>query len=150
MGPFFEDFAVGQFLQHGGRTITQADNTQITLLTNNMNPIHYDEVYASKTDFGRILVNSVLTLAIATGLSVEDLSRNGFNLGWENVRLPNPLYPGDTLICSSEILEARSSGSRPHMGLIKARTTGVNQDGVVVIVLERSILVYRRPEDDGS
>lgn len=147
-GPFFEDFSIGQRLIHAGRTITQTDNIWFTLLTCNNNPIHIDESYAAETEFGRTLVNSALTIAIATGLSVNEFSRNAINLGWQEVRLPNPLFPGDTLRCETEILECRPSRSRPTMGIVKGRTTGRNQDDVEVIIFERSILVYRRARLD--
>jgi acyl dehydratase len=144
-GPFFENLQVGQRLAHGGRTITQTDNTWFTLLTCNNNPIHFDERYARQALFGRVVVNSTFTLALATGLSVADLSRNAVNLGWEQVRLPNPLFPGDTLWCETEILECRRSNSRPEMGIVRVRTTGWNQDDVEVITFERSVLIPRRP-----
>lgn len=115
-----------------------------TLLTVNTNPIHLDSHYAAQTEFGRPLVNSTLTLAIITGLSVADISQNAINLGWEKVTLPHPVFEGDTLYARTEILEKRESRSRPHMGIVRLRTTGVNQDGVTVMEFERSILVYKR------
>jgi acyl dehydratase len=144
-GRCFEDFAVGQVIEHElGRTITQVDNIWFTLLTVNTNPIHLDAHYAAQTEFGRPLVNSTLTLAVITGLSVAGISRYAVNLGWENVRLPRPVFEGDTLYATSEILEARASRSRPHQGVVRLKTTGVNQDGQVVIEFTRAILVYRR------
>ena len=144
-GRVFEVFQVGDLYRHAlGRTITQADNIWFTLLTVNNNPIHFDAVYAAKTEFKRPLVDSTFTLALVTGLSVSDLSRNAINLGWERVRLPAPVFAGDTLYARSEVLEARPSRSRPHMGIVRFRTSGFNQDGVVVIEFERTILVYRR------
>ena len=144
-GRVFEDFQVGDLYRHAlGRTITQADNIWFTLLTVNNNPIHFDAVYEAKTEFKRPLVDSTFTLALVTGLSVSDLSRNAINLGWERVRLPAPVFAGDTLYARSEVLEARPSRSRPHMGIVRFRTSGFNQDGVVVIEFERTILVYRR------
>lgn len=145
-GPFFEDFSVGQQIIHGGRTITQADNIWLTLLTCNNNPIHFDVRYAAQTEFGQPVVNSALTIALATGLTVNELSRAGVNLGWDKVRLRHPLFAGDTLWCETEILECRPSRSRPNMGILKVRTTGRNQDDVEVISFERSILVYKRPQ----
>lgn len=144
-GPFFEDFSVGQLLNHGGRTITEADNIWFTLLTCNTNPIHFDRVYASGTEFGRPLVNSTLTMSLATGLSVKDLSAAGINLGWEEIRLPAPLFPEDTLYAVSEILSCRSSRSRPNMGILTVRTIGRQQDGVVVIELKRTMMIPKRP-----
>jgi itaconyl-CoA hydratase len=144
-GRVFEDFAVGDVYQHPlGRTITQADNIWMTLLTLNSNPIHFDSALAARTEFGRPLVDSTLTLALATGLSVSDLSQNAINLGWDAVRLPRPVFEGDTIYAASEVLEVRSSRSRPHMGIVRVRTTGTNQDGAVVIEFERTIMVYRR------
>lgn len=144
-GPFFEDFSVGDRLRHGGRTITETDNIWFTLLTCNSNPLHFDEVYASTTAFRRMVVNSTLTLALATGLTVNLFSRNSINLGWSEVRLSNPLFPGDTLRCESEILECRLSNSRPNMGVVRVRTIGRNQDDVEVINFERTVLMERKP-----
>ncbi len=144
-GRVFEDFAVGDVFVHPlGRTITQADNIWVTLLTLNSNPIHFDAALAARTEFGRPLVDSTLTLALVTGLSVSDVAQNAVNLGWNTVRLPHPVFEGDTLYASSEVLEARPSRSRSHMGIVRVRTTGTNQDGVVVIEFERTIMVYRR------
>ena len=151
-GRVFEDFAVGDVYRHPlGRTITQTDNIWFTLLTVNSNPIHFDAAYAARTEWGRPLVDSTLTLAIATGLSVTDVSLNAINLGWDEVRLPNPLFEGDTLYAQSEVLETRESRSRPNMGIVRLRTTGYNQDGAVVIEFVRAVMVYRRghvPRDD--
>jgi itaconyl-CoA hydratase len=144
-GRVFEDFAVGDVYEHPlGRTIGQADNVWLTLLTLNSNPIHFDAALAARTEFGRPLVDSTITLALVTGLSVSDLSQNAINLGWDKVRLPHPVFEGDTLYASSEVLEARPSRSRAHMGIVRVCTTGVNQDGAVVIEFERTIMVYRR------
>ena len=144
-GRVYEDFAVGDVYQHPlGRTITQPDNIWFTLLTVNNNPIHFDSVYAAQTEFGRPLVDSTFTLALVTGLSVSDLSQNAVNLGWDEVRLPHPVFDGDTLHAQSEILAARESQSRPHMGVVRVKTTGYNQAGVVVIEFQRTLLVYKR------
>jgi itaconyl-CoA hydratase len=143
-GRFFEDFAAGDVYEHPlGRTIGQADNVWMTLLTLNSNPIHFDAALAARTEFGRPLVDSTVTLALVTGLSVSDVSQNGINLGWDRVRLPHPVFEGDTIYARSEVLEARPARSRPHMGIVRVRTTGRNQDGVTVIEFERSIMVYR-------
>ena len=145
-GRCFEDFAVGAVYEHrAGRTITTTDNVWFTLLTMNTHPVHLDHAYAAKTEFGRPLVNSTLTLALATGISVEDVSRNAVaNLGWDKVRLPAPLFEGDTLYARSEVLEVRPSASRPEAGVVRVRTVGFRQDGTTVIEFERAILVYRR------
>jgi len=144
-GRFYEDFEVGQVIEHPlGRTVTQADNIWFTLLTLNTNPIHFDQVYASKTEFGRPLVDSTFTLALVTGLSVADISQNAINLGWDKVHLPHPVFEGDTIYAKSEVLEKRESRSRPHMGIVRVKTTGYNQEGKIVIEFERTIMVYKR------
>ncbi len=144
-GRFFEDFTVGDLYPHPlGRTLTDADNIWFTLLTTNSNPVHFDQPHAARTEFGRMLVDSTLTLAVVTGLSVADVSQNAINLGWEKVRLTHPVFAGDTLRAFSAVLEARPSRSRPSMGIVKVRTTGVNQEGTPVIEFERTVMVPRR------
>lgn len=144
-GRFYEDFEVGDVYPHPlGRTITQTDNIWFTLLTVNPNPIHFDAHYAAQTEFGQPLVDSTFTLALVTGLSVSDISQNAVNLGWDKVHLTAPVFDGDTLYAQSEVLEMRASNSRPHQGIVKFKTIGYNQDGVVVIEYERTILVYKR------
>jgi acyl dehydratase len=136
---------VGQVLRHPlGRTISAADNAWTTLIAVNTNPIHFDAHYASQTEFKKPLVNSPLTLAIVTGLSVADISRYAVNLGWDEVRMPNPVFEGDTIYAQTEVLSARESKSRPHQGIVEVKTTGFNQDGTVVMTFRRSILVYKR------
>jgi acyl dehydratase len=146
MGRAFEDFQVGDRFDHPlGRTVLAADNVWFTLLTPNTNPIHFDAAYASRTEFGRPLVDSTFTLALVTGQSVGDLSQHAFaNLGWDEVRLPHPVFEGDTIYSRSEVLAVRPSRSRPDVGIVTVRTEGVNQDGVVVVEFKRSFMVYRR------
>jgi acyl dehydratase len=145
-GRVFEDFAVGDVYVHPlGRTVLPVDNSWFTLLTQNMNPIHFDHAYAAKTEFGRPLVDSTFTLALVTGQSTIDLSFNVMaNLGWDEVRLPNPVFEGDTIYSRSEVLEARESKSRPNVGIVTVKTTGSNQDGTVVIEFKRTFMVYKR------
>jgi len=145
-GRVYEDFEVGDIYPHPlGRTILAADNTWFTLLTQNTNPIHFDYAYSAKTEFGRPLVNSTLTLALVTGQSVTDLSQNVLaNLGWDAVRLPNPVFEGDTIYSRSGVLETRESRSRPNVGIVRVKTTGFKQDGTVVIEFERTFMVYKR------
>ena len=145
-GRFFEDFAVGDVYQHPlGRTVTTTDNIWFTLLTQNTAPIHFDHHYAAQTEFGRPLVDSTFTLALVTGQSVSDISQNVFaNLGWDEVRLPAPVFEGDTIYSQSEVLEARESRSRPNVGIVTVRTTGYNQRGEMVISFKRTIMVYKR------
>lgn len=145
-GRVYEDFEVGDIYEHRpGRTVLAADNVWFSLLTQNSNPIHFDYAYAAQTEFGRPLVESTLTLAIVTGQSVGDISRNAIaNLGWDEVRLPKPVFEGDTIYSRSEVLEKRESRSRPNAGIVTFRTTGYKQDGAVVIEFKRTILVYRK------
>jgi itaconyl-CoA hydratase len=145
-GRVYEDFEVGDVYEHPlGRTILAADNAWFTLLTQNTNAIHFDQAYASRTEFGRILVNSCLTLSLVTGQSVTDVSQNVMaNLGWDEVRLPHPVFEGDTIRSRSEVLEKRESRSRPNVGIVTVQSTGYNQDGQVVIEFKRTVMVYRR------
>ena len=145
-GRVYEDFEVGDIYRHPlGRTVIAADNIWFTLLTQNCNPIHFDAAYAAKTEFGKPLVDSTFTLALVTGQSVIDLSLNVMaNLGWEEVKLPNPVFIGDTLYCETEVLEKRESKSYPEAGIVRVRSRGVNQDGKVVIDFVRSIMVYKK------
>lgn len=145
-GRVFEDFVVGDVYEHPlGRTVIEADNIWFTCMTMNTNPIHFDGEYASRTEFGRRLINSCFTLALVTGQSVTDLTQNAVaNLGWDDVRLPSPLFEGDTVYSQSEVLEARASKSRPTAGIVRVRTTGVNQHGVPVIEFTRTFMVHKR------
>lgn len=145
-GRFYEDFEVGDIYPHPlGRTVTQVDNIWFTLLTQNTNPIHFDEVYSAQTEFGKPLVDSTFTVALVTGQSVTDISQNVMaNLGWDEIRLPNPVFEGDTIYSYSELLEKRESKSRPNVGIIKVKTYGYNQDGKIVIEFLRTMMVYKR------
>ena len=145
-GRVYEDFEVGDIYEHPlGRTVLAADNTWATLLSMNTNPIHFDHAYAAKTPFGRPLVDSTFTLAVVTGQSVIDLSQNAMaNLGWDEVRLPNPVFDGDTIYSRSEVLEKRESKSRPAVGIVSVKSTGFNQDGKIVITFKRTFMVYKR------
>jgi acyl dehydratase len=145
-GRVYEDFEVGDIYRHPlGRTVLPTDNSWFTLLTMNTNPIHFDQAYAAKTEFGRTLVDSTFTLAVVTGQSVSDISQNAMaNLGWDEVRLPNPLFEGDTLYSQSEVLEKRESKSRPNVGILRFKTTGFTQEGTVVIEFKRTVMIYKR------
>ena len=144
-GRFYEDFEVGDIYRARiGRTITQADNIWFTLLTNNTNQIHFNEHYAERTEFGRPLVNSILTLAVVAGLGVADTSENGFALGWDEITLPNPVFDGDTIYSESEVVDKRESRSKPQWGIVKFRSRGIKQDGTVVMEYTRSVMVWKR------
>jgi acyl dehydratase len=149
-GRFFEDFQAGDIYRcRYGRTVTEADNTQFTLLTNNTNQIHFNREYGARSEFGRTLVNSVLTLAIVVGMGVADVSEHGFALGWDKVELPNPVFPGDTLYSETEVLQTRESRSRPTQGVVEIETRGYNQRGELVIRYRRSVMVYKRAHAPG-
>jgi len=145
-GRVYEDFEVGDIYQHPlGRTVLPVDNSWFTLLTQNVNPIHFDAHYAAQTEFKKPLVDSTFTLALVTGQSTIDLSVNVMaNLGWDEVRLPHPLFEGDTVYSRSEVLDKRESKSRPTVGIVTFKTTGLNQDGTVVIEFKRTVMVYKR------
>ena len=145
-GRVFEDFAVGDVYEHPlGRTILAADNVWFSCLTLNANPMHFDTEYAGRTEFKQPLVNSCLTLALVTGQSTIDLTMNAVaNLSWDEVRMPNPLFEGDTVYASSEVLDTRESKSRPAAGIVQVKTTGVNQHGATVIEFKRTFMVWKR------
>ncbi|HEY4621940.1 MAG TPA: MaoC family dehydratase [Gaiellaceae bacterium] len=144
-GRYFDDFEVGDVYRcRYGRTVTEADNTQFTLLTNNTNQIHFNRDYGERTEFGSTLVNSALTLAIVAGMGVPDVSENGFALGWDEITLPHPVFPGDTLYSESEVVEKRESKSRPTQGIVKVETRGYTQGGDLVIKYRRSVMVWKR------
>jgi acyl dehydratase len=145
-GRFFEDFEPGDLYQHPlGRTVSESDNTWFTLLTMNTNQIHFNAQYAARSEFARPLVNSTLTIAIAVGQSVTDVSQNVFaNLQMDEVKLPHPVFAGDTLWSESLVLSKRESESRPHAGIVTVRTRTLNQDGEEVCSFRRTFFVYKR------
>ena len=142
-GRYYEDFAIGDVYEHRpGRTITESDNTWFTLLTMNQHPLHFDKAYAAKSEFGRPLVNSCLTLAIVTGMSVSDVSQKAIgNLGWTDIRLIAPVFVGDTIYAESEVLAKRESTKRAGQGIVTVKTTGTKADGSVFMIYQRSVLV---------
>ncbi|MFS3126875.1 MaoC family dehydratase [Nocardioides sp. Bht2] len=144
-GRFFEDFEVGDLYQHPlGRTITEYDNISFTLLTMNTNQMHFNSAYAEKSEFGKPLVVSTLTLAIAVGQSVTDLTQNAFaNLGWDDIKMTHPVFAGDTIYSESIVLEKRESSTRPHAGIVTVRTRSLNQNGDEVCAFKRTFYVYK-------
>lgn len=144
-GRFYEDFEVGDVYRHPlGRTVTDTDNTWFTLLTLNTAEPHFNVEVGKASEFGRSLVNSTLTLAIAVGQSVIDTSYNAMaNLGWENVRLSKPVFAGDTLWSESLVLSKRESASRPYAGIVSIKTQTINQDGEEVLSFTRTFYIYR-------
>ena len=145
IGRYFEDFNVGDVYEHRpGRTINEADNSWFTLLTMNTHPLHFDAEYAKDSEFGKILVNSCLTLSIVAGMSVSDVSQKAIaNLGWTDIKLPAPVFIGDTIYAETEVLEKRESKSRPTQGIVSVRTKGTKSDGTVFMTFDRTILVAK-------
>lgn len=151
MPKYFEDFKVGDVYRSAvGRTVIDADNVWFTMLTLNTNPIHFDYEYAARTEFGKPLVNSCFTLSLVVGMTVADVSQNGINLGWQDIRMPHPLFVGDTVRAETEVTEVRDSKSRPGMGIVSVRSRGLSQHGDVVIEFERSVMVYKRDGVPGA
>jgi acyl dehydratase len=145
-GRFYEDFEVGDvFRSRFGRTITETDNVWFTCLTMNTNQVHFNVPFAERTRFGRPLVNSAFTLALVTGMTVPDTSENATaNLSWTDIKLPRPVFAGDTLWAESEITDLRESSSNPSVGIVTMRSRGVNQRREVVIEFQRTFMVYKR------
>ena len=145
-GRHYEQFEVGDTYAHKpGRTISETDNTWFTLLTMNTHPLHFDKEYAKKSEFGQILVNSAFTVSLTVGMSVRDVSQNAIaNLGWKEIRLPSPVFVGDTLYAESTVLEKRESKSRPNAGIVKVSTLGQKSDGTLVCDFERTMLIPKQ------
>jgi itaconyl-CoA hydratase len=145
-GRYFEDFVEGDVYEHRpGRTITAADNVWFTLLTMNTHPAHFDYAFAEKTEFKKPLVCSPLTVALMVGMSVSDVSQKAVaNLGWQDIKLTHPLFPGDTLYAESQVVEKRESKSSPEQGIVTVKTTGKNQNGDVICTFNRSMLIWKR------
>ena len=148
-GRYFEDFEVGDIYQHPlGRTVTEYDNIQFTLMTMNTNQSHFNTEYSKKSEFGKPLVVSTLTVAIAVGQSVTDLTQNAFaNLGWDDIKMTHPVFAGDTLWSESVVLEKRESASRPHAGIVTVKTRTLNQNGDEVCSFKRMFYVYKAGAD---
>ena len=147
-GMYFDDLQPGQRLKHTvGRTITEADNTLFCALTMNTQPLHLNEDFAAKSEFGQRIVNGIFTLGLVVGLSVPELTEGTIvaNLGYERVVHPLPVFLGDTLYVETEVLETRPSTSNPDRGVVRLRHRGVNQRGQIVIEVDRSVLFLRRP-----
>lgn len=147
-GKYYEDLDPGLIIQHDlSRTVTEADNILFSSLTMNTQPLHISEDFASKTEFGRRIVNGIFTLGLVVGISVPELTQGTIvaNLGYEAVSHPHPLFHGDTVYVETEIIAKRDSKSRPTCGIVTMKHTGRNQNGIVVIEVTRSALVLKRP-----
>lgn len=145
-GRYYEDFNKGDVYEHRpGRTLTDHDNIQFSLMTMNQHPMHCDMEFARKSEFGRLLISSPLSLAVVVGMTVNDVSAKAIaNLGWKDIRLSHPVFAGDTLYAETEVLEKRDSRSRPHQGIVTVHTRGLNQEGVEIMSFERTFLVACR------
>lgn len=152
-GRYFEEFEIGDVYEHRpGRTITEADNIQFSLMTMNRHPMHCDHAFAAQSEFGKPIVNSGLTLAIVLGMTVDDVSAKAVaNLGWNSIDLVAPVFPSDTIYARSEVLAKRLSASRPMQGIVTTRTEGYKADGLVFMRFERKSLIPLRPQvaDEG-
>lgn len=152
-GKYYEDLEVGEVIQHEiGRTLTETDNILFSSLTMNTQPLHLNEDFAAKTEFGRRLVNGIFTMGVVVGITVPDITAGTIvaNLGYENVRHPQPMFHGDTLYVETEITAKRESNSRPECGLITMKHTGRNQHGEICIELTRTALFLKRPQADNQ
>jgi acyl dehydratase len=146
-GKFYEDLSVGARMRHpNGRTLTEADNVLFCALTMNPQPLHLNEDFARKTEFGRRVVNGILTMGLAVGLTVPDLTEGTLvaNLSYERVAHPHPMFHGDTLYVETEVLEMRESRSRPDCGVVRFKHVGRNQEGTTVVEIERTALMRKR------
>jgi itaconyl-CoA hydratase len=151
-GRYLEDFEVGDIYEHRpGRTITESDNINFSFMTMNFHPLHCDRAFAEKSEFGKPLVNSALSLAIVVGMSVSDVSGEAIaNLGWKEINLTGPVFPGDTLYAESEVLEKRESKSRPNQGIVTVKTRAYKQDGTPVMDFIRTSLIPKRGHGVGD
>lgn len=150
-GKYFEDLEIGMTLHHSlGRTVTEMDNVLFSTLTMNPQPLHLNEDFASRTQFGQRIVNGIFTLGVVIGLTVSELTEGTIiaNLGYEKVRHPKPVYHGDTIYVETEVLSKRESQSQADRGIITLRHLGKNQHGDVVCEVERSVLFLKRPKGD--
>jgi itaconyl-CoA hydratase len=146
-GKYFDELEVGHVIKHvNGRTVTEMDNVLFSALTMNTQPLHLNQDFASKTEFGQRLVNGVFTLGLVVGLTVPELTEGTIvaNLGYDKVVHPNPVFHGDTIYAESEILEKRESKSRPNAGIVRIKCTGRNQDGTVVVEFERTAMFLKK------
>ncbi|MCH7663005.1 MAG: MaoC family dehydratase [Chloroflexi bacterium] len=149
-GLYYEDLEVGMKIKHAkGRTVTEMDNVLFSALTMNDQPLHVNEDFASKTEFGQRIVNGIYTLGLVVGISVADLTEGTIvaNMGYENITHPNPLFHGDTVYVETEVMSMRASKSQPERGIVQLRHIGKKQDGTVVIEVERTVMFLRRPEE---
>ncbi|MAG30525.1 MAG: dehydratase [Deltaproteobacteria bacterium] len=152
-GMWFEELEPGVVVQHAiRRTLTESDNVMFTAMTMNPARLHLDFEYAKGTEFGQPLVNSMLTLATAVGISVHEttLGTTVANLGFKEIVFPAPLFHGDTLRVETEVMASRASKSRPSQGIVTFEHRAFNQRGELVCRAQRDALMHRRPVEGGS
>jgi len=152
-GKYFEELEVGMKFKHSlGRTVTEMDNLLFCSLTMNTQPLHVNEDFAAKTEFGQRIVNGIFTMGLVIGLTVSDLTEGTIvaNLGYERVAHPQPVFHGDTIYAQSEVLDKRESNSRPDCGIIRLKHYGRNQRSEIVCEIERTVLFLKRPAGGGS
>ncbi|GFE76335.1 MaoC family dehydratase [Novosphingobium sp. TCA1] len=148
-GRFFDEWTVGDRITHQpSRTVTETDNLMFSAMTHNMQPLHLDAETAKKSEFGQILVNSTFTFSLAVGLSIADTTVGTLvaNLGFDKVVTPTPTFIGDTLTCTSEVIEMRESKSRPTQGIVVFRHELTNQRGEVALSCLRSVLLRKQDQ----
>jgi acyl dehydratase len=146
-GKYYEDLHAGMKFRHAlGRTITETDNVLFNALTMNHQPLHLNQDFASKTQFGRRIVNGIMTFGIVIGITVNELTEGTIvaNLGYEKVLHPKPVYHGDTLYAETEVIEKRPSRSKPDRGIVKLKHLGKNQHGEIICEVERTVLFLKR------
>ena len=147
-GLYFEDFSVGQTFRHAwSRTVTEMDNMLFSCLTLNVQPLHIDAEFASHTEFGKPVVNSLFTLGLLVGITVNDttLGTTVANLGLREVTFPKPVFQGDTIRARTTVLTVRPSGSRPNAGLVEFEHIATKQTGETVCRCARTAMMHRRP-----
>ena len=146
-GRFLEVWTLGDRLEHQPhRTVTETDTLTISTLTHNPQPLHIDADYAAATEFGRIVVNGTFTFALMVGLSVGDTTLGTLiaNLGYDKVRMPKPVFIGDTLRAETEVIGLKDSKSRPDAGIVTFEHSMLNGRDELVCVCERTALMRRR------
>lgn len=147
-GKYYEELEVGTIIHHElGRTLTEMDNMLFSSLTMNTQPLHINEDFASRTQYGKRIVNGIFTLGVVVGITVGELTAGTIiaNLGYESIKHPNPMFHGDTLYVETEILSKRESKSRPNAGIITMKHIGRNQNQVICIEVTRSALFLKKP-----
>ena len=148
-GKYYEELQVGQHIRHSnGRTVTEMDNVLFSMLTMNSQPLHSNEDFASRSEFGQRIVNGIFILGLVVGLSVPELTEGTIiaTLGYDKVVSPTPTFHGDTVYAESEVLEMRESKSRPEVGIVRLKHWGKKPDGAIVLEAERTVLFLKRPQ----